>query len=239
MAEPSKLIVDYYQQDPQPDLSTVSSDERYVGAIVKATEGLYYQGKGWFADVWSAIRSQDRYGDDWFRGCYHFLKFDQDGEQQADYYLQTVEDAGGWDKADFWPIVDVELGGDSNSNRKATAQQVIDCTTAFSNRVGSSTGRQVMLYGNGAMRDLSINDRMGCDWLWCPRYTATLPSSIYERAGWTLDQLALWQYAGDGTGFLANYPTDTPDGKKIDHSALVLQGGLERLQSLILQASPA
>ena len=54
MAEPSKLIVDYYQQDPQPDLSTVSSDERYVGAIVKATEGLYYQGKGWFADVWSA-----------------------------------------------------------------------------------------------------------------------------------------------------------------------------------------
>jgi hypothetical protein len=31
-----------------------------------------------------------------------------------------------------------------------------------------------------------------------------LPSFIYERAGWSLDQLALWQYAGDGTGFLAN-----------------------------------
>jgi hypothetical protein len=41
------------------------------------------------------------------------------------------------------------------------------------------------------MRELSISDRMGCDWLWCPRYTETLPSFIYERAGWTLERLQL------------------------------------------------
>ena len=90
-----------------------------------------------------------------------------------------------------------------------------------------------MLYGNGAMRDLHIKDRMGCDWLWCPRYTATLPAVIYERAGWSIDQLLMWQYAGDGTGVLQNYPTATPDGKKIDHSALVLQGGVARLKELL------
>jgi hypothetical protein len=69
--------------------------------------------------------------------------------------------------------------------------------------------------------------------MWCPRYTATLPAFIYERAGWALDQLVMWQYAGDGTGVLANYPAATPDGKNIDHSALVLQGGVARIKDLL------
>jgi GH25 family lysozyme M1 (1,4-beta-N-acetylmuramidase) len=150
-----------------------------------------------------------------------------------------VDAAGGWDSGDLWPIVDVELGGERNSNRQATASQVIDCTTAFAQRVTLVTGREVMLYGNGAMRDLSITDRMGCCWLWCPRYTPTLPAMIYERAGWTAEQLVLWQYAGDGTGFLAGYPTATPDGKKIDHNALVLKGGVARLRSMLWAESPA
>ncbi len=233
MPEKSPLIVDFYEYDPAPNLNLLTSDAGYAGAIIKATEGLYYSGKNWFPGQWRAIHDRDGYGDTWFRGCYHFLKFNQDGAAQADYYLQTVEDSGGWDKGDLWPIVDVELGSDGNSNRSATAAQVIECTSAFAGRVASVTGRQVMLYGNGAMRDLSISDRMGCDWLWCPRYTATLPSNIYERAGWSIDQLAMWQYAGDGSGFLTNYPTSTPDGKKIDHSALVLKGGLDRLRSLL------
>lgn len=233
MADPSLLIVDYFEKDPQPDLSTVAADSRYAGAIIKASEGLYYNAKSWFHGQWSAIAAQPGYGDTWFRGCYHFLKFDEDGEAQADYYLQAVQDAGGWDHGDFWPIVDVELGSKNNSNLKASAAQVIECTKKFAQRVQAATGRQVMLYGNGAMRDLKISDRMGCDWLWCPRYTATLPAMIYERAGWTVDQLVMWQYAGDGTGVLPNYPTATPDGKKIDHSAVVLKGGLLRLQTLL------
>lgn len=233
MPDPSPLFVDYFENDPAPDLSVVAQNSRYAGAIIKATEGLHYFPKVWFAKSWTAIAEQNGYGTTWFRGCYHFLKFDQNGAAQADYYLKAIDDGGGWGNSDLWPIVDVELGGETNSNRKATAQQVIDCTTAFAERVGFVTGRDVMLYGNGAMRDLGITDRMGCDWLWCPRYTATLPSVIYERAGWTVDQLALWQYAGDGTGELATYPVATPDGKKIDHSALVLQGGLERLRSLV------
>lgn len=239
MAGPSPLIVDYYEKDPAPDLSAVSSDARYVGAIIKASEGLYYCGKGWFPDTWASIHDQPGHGETWFRGCYHFLKFNQDGASQADYYLQTVENGGGWDKGDLWPIVDVELGADTNSNHNATAAQVIDCTKSFADRVRAATGRQVMLYGNGAMRDLSISDRMGCDWMWCPRYTATLPSYIYERAGWSVDQLVLWQYAGDGTGVLTNYPTATPDGKKIDHSTLVLKGGVEQLRSFLMAGVPS
>ena len=237
MADP--LFVDYFEKDPAPDLALLVSDGRYAGAIVKATEGLYYWPREWFANQWAAIAGQNGYGYRWFRGCYHFLKFSQDGAAQADYFLNAVADAGGWADGDLWPIVDVELGGDGNSNREATASQVIDTTTAFAQRVGSVLGRDVMLYGNGAMRDLGIRDRMGCDWLWCPRYTAALPSFIYERAGWTGEELALWQYAGDGTGRLADYPVATPDGKKIDHSTLVLRGGLERLRTLVGRLRPA
>lgn len=238
MPEKSPLLVDYYAGDKRPDLAAVAADSRYAGAIVKATEGLYYDGGEWFEREWASARAQKGYGDTWLRGCYHFLKFNQDGAKQADYYLKAVDAAGGWAKGDLWPIVDVELGGERNSNRLASASQVIDRTTAFARQVTLVTGRQVMLYGNGAMRDLSITDRMGCSWLWCPRYTPTLPAMIYQRAGWTLEQLVLWQYAGDGTGFLAGYPTETPDGKKIDHSALVLQGGVARLRSLLWAESP-
>ncbi len=238
----STLFVDYYQFDNGriPDLTAVSADGRYAGAIVKATEGLYYNGGNWFSQQWPSIHDQNGYGDTWLRGCYHFLKFNQDGGAQADFYLKTIEAAGGWDtKGDLWPIVDVELGSEGNpaknikrnSNQDASAQQIIDCTTAFAERCASETGRKVMLYGNGAMRDKSINDRMSCDWMWCPRYTPDLPSKIYERAGWSRDQLVLWQYAGDGTGFLAGYPTATPDDKKCDHSCLVLSGGLSQLIS--------
>jgi lysozyme len=231
--EPDLIFIDYYQGDPAPDLGVVSADKRYVGAIIKATEGVHYDGGTWYKRQWPSVRDQEGYGDTWLRGCYHFLKFNQDGAAQADFYLKTVDAAGGWDTGDLWPIVDVELGGEQNSNRTATADQVIECTTNFAGRVKEATGRQVMLYGNGAMRDLHISDRMGCDWLWCPRYTSALPAFIYERAGWTRDELVLWQYAGDGTGLLSGYPTATPDGKKIDHSVLVLSGGRERVKSLL------
>jgi GH25 family lysozyme M1 (1,4-beta-N-acetylmuramidase) len=239
MADLSPLLVDYFQGDHAPDLSAVSSDPRYAGAIIKATQGTHYNGKGWFAPQWASIHDQSGYGDTWFRGCYHFLNFNEDGAAQADYYLKTVQDAGGWDHGDLWPIVDVERGREDNPNQKATAEQVIACTKNFVAQVKAVTNRPVMLYGNGAMRDLKIRDRMGCDWMWCPRYTATLPAFIYERAGWSIDQLVMWQYSGDGKGVLANYPTATPDGKKIDHSALVLRGGVAALRSLLSMAAAA
>jgi peptidoglycan hydrolase-like protein with peptidoglycan-binding domain len=44
----SKLLVDYYHGDKAPDLGAVSGDERYAGVILKATEGLYYNGGDWF-----------------------------------------------------------------------------------------------------------------------------------------------------------------------------------------------
>lgn len=230
------LFVDLYADDVggrPPDVHTLALDRRFNGIILKATEGNYYRPQ-WFLDSWPAPKHVDGagrlYGEDWFRGAYHFLKFNLPGHDQADYYLSAVERAGGWNHGDLWPIVDVELGGDKNSNHQATEQQVVDCVGAFAKAVKAKTGRQVMLYGNGAMRDLGIKNRMGCDWIWVPRYTPTLPTWVYSRSGWAEEQLFAWQYCGDGVAGLTGYPTTAPGIGRCDISVMVLPGGLPALK---------
>jgi GH25 family lysozyme M1 (1,4-beta-N-acetylmuramidase) len=230
------LLVDVYSEDlgGTPNWPALLEAPNVVGAILRATEGTGFSRPSWFATNWAAVHDlcPERYGSTWFRGAYHFLKFNQDGAAQADFYLKVIEDAGGFDVGDIVPIVDVELGNDGqpdengksrprNSNWDASGQQIVDCTSAFAARIREQTGQQTMLYGNGAMRDKSITDRMGCDWLWVPRYTALLPRDIYERAGWTLDSVAMWQYCGDGTGFLADYPTSFAGFGKVDISVVL------------------
>lgn len=238
----AELFVDVYSGDLHgtPDWKRLAElGAPWHGAIVKATEGTHYAPL-WFANNFRAIREAggDRYGHDWFRGAYHFLKFNEDGAKQADYYLHAVDAAGGFAIGDFWPIVDVELGGEKNSNQLASGTQIIDCTTAFAERCTAVTGRKVMLYGNGAMRDKGIKDRMGCSYLWCARYTPTLPKEIYERAGWDADTLALWQYSGDGVAFLNGYPASPPGFGKCDVSAVVHGGGIEWLRSQLWAEKP-
>lgn len=158
---------------------------------------------------WPLVKNAaaDRYGKTWFRGAYLFLNFWQDGVAQADNYLDTAKDAGGWDKGDIIPIIDVELGQDGkdgkhkrNPNQDATPQQIIDCTTACAQKLKSVTGRKVMLYGRGAMRDKSIKNKMGCDVVWNPAYTPTM--IMHGLEAWTMDDVVLWQYCGDGKAVL-------------------------------------
>jgi GH25 family lysozyme M1 (1,4-beta-N-acetylmuramidase) len=249
------LLVDVYPGDVggKPNWPAVAKAPNFVGGIIKATESVSFNAD-WFAKNWPAVKKAggDRYGQTWFRGAYHFLKFDQDGAAQADFYLHTIEAAGGFDVGDIIPIVDVELGNDGkpdaqgrvrprNSNWDASAQQIIDCTSAWAERVRSGTGQQIMLYGNGAMRDKSIKDRMGCDWLWIPRYTATLPAQIYERAGWDLAKVAMWQYCGDGAAALQGYPREVENFGAVDISVVLfetLTGFLNNVCAQVIAVGP-
>jgi hypothetical protein len=220
---PPYLFVDLYSKDlgPHPPWSVLPRTPGFCGAILKAYEGMKFDDGGWFRDNWQAVRDVggDRYCTSWFRGAYLFLKFAQSGGDQADAYLQAVEAAGGWDRGDILPVIDVELGSETNSNRRATAQQVIDCTTACAGRLREQTGRNVMLYGRGAMRDLEINDRMGCDVVWNPAYTSTMVRHGLEA--WGLDDIALWQYCGDGQAAYDKLPSEVPGFGKIDISVYV------------------
>src|SRR5690606_20177213 len=165
----------------------------------------------------------------WFRGAYHFLKFNKNGAAQADYFLDTIGAAGGWDAGDIIPVIDVELGNDGsenparrNSNQDASAQQIIDCTTACAERIRSRTGSNVMLYGRGAMRDKGIqSSRMGCDIVWNPSYTASMVLNGLQA--WDLSDIALWQYCGDGVAGIdeAKLPRQIPGFGAVDISVYV------------------
>jgi GH25 family lysozyme M1 (1,4-beta-N-acetylmuramidase) len=236
MAE-RNLLVDVFSGDVKgkPQWDAVVAAPEFVGGIIKATEGTGF-GPDWFKVNWAKLRdvAPDRYGTTWFRGAYHFMRFEESGADQADFYLRKIDEAGGFGPGDIIPIVDVELGNDGkpdengvvkprHPNQDASAQKIIDFTTEWANRVREVTGQQVMLYGNGAMRDKGITDRMGCDWLWIPRYTPTLPAQMYTRAGWDLPSVAMWQYCGDGTAFLANYPKEVAGFGKVDISVVLFE----------------
>jgi GH25 family lysozyme M1 (1,4-beta-N-acetylmuramidase) len=206
---PPYLFVDLYSLDlgPAPRWDILLATPHYTGAILKATEGTSFSAASWFIDNWPRLRdgAGESYGETWFRGAYHFLVFGRDGKAQADYYLRTIEKAGGWGDGDLIPIVDVELGSKRNPNSRASAHQVIDCTSAWAERIRAATGRRVMLYGRGAMRDLGIQSKMNCDVVWNPSYTRTMTTngllSVDGTAGpWRIDDIALWQYGGDGAG---------------------------------------
>lgn len=236
-ANPPYLFADLYEGDnAHPAWTALATAPQFVGAIVKATEGLHYA-PDWFCDAWRGIRNAApvRYGSTWYRGCYHYLHFSGDGKAQADYYLAHVERAGGWGSGDILPIVDVERGPAGGVNYSASAQQVIDTTSAWSARVREVTGRRVMLYGRGLLRDLGIMDRMGCDVAWCPSYTAELVTHGLEAFG--LERIPLWQYAGDGEGDASRHhlPLKSPVGGDV---SVFIDGArkptLEALRSKLL-----
>ena len=237
-ADPPYLFADLYEGDnAHPAWTALSTCPPFVGAIVKCTEGLHYAPE-WFLTQWRGIKNAapERYGFTWFRGAYHYLRFNEDGRAQADAYLAHVERAGGWGNGDILPIVDMERGPANGANYGASEQQVIDTTSAWSERVREMTGREVMLYGRGLLRDLGIKDRMGCSRVWCPSYTAELVRHGLEA--WTLDEIAMWQFsdgAGSGDASVHHLPLKSPIGGDV---SVYIDGArkptLERLRAVLL-----
>lgn len=235
------LLVDAYAGDGPKDWTTLAAAGLpWAGAWIKATQGVTYNGGTWFRTNWTAVRlageRAGRYGESWFRGCYHYLNAGLDGDAQATYYLKTVEAAGGWAKGDLWPIVDVER---ADQTVTLSRSRVIDCVSIFTDRIRKELGRSTMLYGGSWLAELGITSHMGCEWLAVARYTPTLPRMVYERIGWPLEKLVLWQYCGDGFGQLARYPREAPGCGKVDISAVVLAGGLTALRSHLWAEAPA
>lgn len=193
------FIPDIYEQDlgPSPNFGALAADSRMVGCILKATQGIGYS-PAWFTANWPRVKDAggSRYGDSWFRGCYHFGTPSASGADQADYLLAAVDRAGGWDDGDMVPAWDLE-GSAWNSN-----QQIVDISSAFAARIQSRLGKTPLLYAGSLIRDRGITDHMGFARLWSPQINMA-------AANWSIDQYALWQYAGDGgKGYdlRANYP---------------------------------
>jgi GH25 family lysozyme M1 (1,4-beta-N-acetylmuramidase) len=220
---PPFLFVDLYPFDLDDPRTKVIEDppwpralahEKLTGVILKATDGMRYGFTRWFTRNFATLVQLlgERRGHTFLLGGYHYLQFLEDGSAQADVYVHALWEAG-WGALDIVPIVDVEFGSKPGAaNQKATTQQIIDTTSAFAERCRALTGRGVMLYGRGAMRDRSIQSKMGCDRVWDPSYTEKLVTNGIagklpngKQAPWTLDDIALWQYGGDGDGNAATH----------------------------------
>lgn len=219
MAQKRVYMPDVYHENangtPNWKLMSQSQDPYFFGAILKVTQGSsnYVGVNPWFLKNWPALRAAggDRYGQTWFRGSYHYLEVAQSGKAQAEYFLQTVEQAGGWGPGDLPPAVDVE----TSSNPGATKEQVIQTTTEWAETVKAKLGCKVMLYGHTLMENLGITSHMGCDFLWAPQYNNQLTDN--QEIGWPNDLVAFWQYT-DGSNHYTSYPTSAPGIGPIDMS---------------------
>lgn len=247
------LLVDLYWGDiDEPPFDVLLKlQPTFIGGILKATDGVAYSHTAWFLANQPRLKAAGcgRLGTSWFWGAYHFARFSQSGKKQAEYYLATIEKVGGFDASAILPIVDIELGNEREANYRASAQQIIDTISEFSATVKAETGRRVMGYGRGAMRDKKIASKMGCDVIWNPAYTKKMEcnglcpkdpdGSVNSFKGpWSIDDIVLWQYCGDGTEYVNNLPGFLPgfgDGK-VDISVVVEGAKRPTLKSFIGRA---
>lgn len=213
------FVADVYELDlgPAPNFFALANAPNMVGVVLKATEGVSYL-PTWFEVNFRRAKSAGgpRYGASWFVGAYHYLRANAGGSAQADFYLQAVDKAGGWDDGTMSPICDLE------GHEWSSSQQIIDISESFSSRIKQQTGQAPILYAGSLIRDLKITNRMGYRALWTPRLSMI-------AAGWPLADYCMWQYAGDGKLYdpaapSGGFPLAIPNWGATDMS-VVMQNG--------------
>lgn len=230
-----------------PDFSAIAARPDMVGCIIKSSQGL---GPGvrtdlghsptWFADNWTRVRDAggSRYGTSWFRGSFHFASPNSSGAAQADYVLATVDRAGGWGEGDLPPAWDLE--GDAWTS----AQQIIDASSQFAERIFAKIGRRPILYTGSTWRKFDISDRAGFGSLW------TTHLNLMWRYGWPNENVILHQYVGSGKYYNPSgepaqlgYPKSVQGIDGIDIN-VVLDGGvpatsIERVRDVLTSGGGA
>lgn len=207
-------------QGDLPNFDAIAATPRMVGCIVKATQGVTYS-PSWFTINWPRVRAAggSRYGSSWFRGCYHFATPTATGAAQADYLLSAVARAGGWGDGDMPPAWDLE------GSAWSSAQQVVDISSSFCERIKQRIGKTPVLYTGSTWRGFNIKTKAGFQQMWSPHLDKMAPY------GWSNSTYALWQYAGNGkyynpaTAAFA-YPLGIPGLPQLDMNVVMDDTGL-------------
>ncbi len=100
--------------------------------MIKATDGLK------FVDRSLHMHAENSAEAGFYRGAYHFLRADQDGAKQADFFLDTIKDLG----LEMRAIVDVE----GQSVMDQSFETVISCSQDFLNRILEKTKVHALFY---------------------------------------------------------------------------------------------
>ena len=158
---------------------------------VKATEGVDNP-DATFADHWESLAASDL-----ARGAYHFYVTEDDPEEQARFFLETVDFGPG----DLPPVVDVEVIG------HGTTPGLPDRLRRFLEIVARETGTKPIIYTSPNFWDAHLGEGFGEYPLWIAEFGVDQPR---VPKGW--DTWTLWQWKDDHA---------TPGVEKdADHSVL-------------------
>lgn len=150
----------------------------YDFAYVKATEGVDAADPA-FADHWRRLAEAGLH-----RGAYHFYVTEDDPEEQARFFLSTVEVGPG----DLQPAVDVETLG------HGTAPGLAGRLRTFLEIVERETGVRPVLYTGPRFWNANLGEGFSEYPLWVAEYGTSTPELPADWTRWTL-----WQWQGDAT----------------------------------------
>ena len=187
-------------------------------AIAKASEGVTFV-ESQFATNWPAMKAAGV-----VRGAYCFFHpRPDDPAQEADFFVQTVNQAGGFEPGDFAAL-------DLETLDNATAAQVAADALTFLERVKADTGITPIIYTSPRVFDSLLGSPTGFSGypLWDVTWNGGPPNCPNIPASWP--GWAFWQYAGDSIS-APGLPGSANDGD-------VFNGTRADLQALGLSLGP-
>jgi lysozyme len=187
-----------------------------------------------FARVTDGLEEIDPYfGRNWIRmreagvvcGAYHFFRAKLDPVKQAELFVDLVNAAGGFERDDLPPVLDVEQIG----CRGVSPHLIVKNMKAWIEVVERLTRKRVIIYTNADQwnalakaggRDAVFAKRM----LWTSHYQTTDPLVPLPWMRWHF-----WQYTGKGgvRGITGKVCEDLFDGTLPDLLVVVEEGNLD------------
>lgn len=164
-------------------------------AIVRVSDGVGTFDKQ-FSNNWNGAK---RVGIK--RGAYQFFRPNQNIDQQADLFINSV---GQLDAGDLPPVLDVEADdGASKATMVAGIRQWL-------NRVESALGKRPIIYTGGYFWDAHVGSNEFVSYpLWVAHYGPSCPNIPSAWSTWTM-----WQYTSSGkvNGIAGNVDTNVFQG---------------------------
>lgn len=164
--------------------SLYNQGARFV--FIKATEGVTHMDPNFYVNWRSAHATDMRVG------AYHFFRFESDGNEQANNFIEHVEVL----ENSLPPVLDVEYYGDF-IHRPMAKGEVIDKLEIMVERLRDHYGKYPIIYCNRFVYDAYIRGNFtDCD-IWYRSIDTDFPV-ISDGREWTF-----WQY--DDKGLLEGY----------------------------------
>jgi lysozyme len=153
----------------------------YAFAFIKATDGITYVDPEFTAN-WRGAKAAGL-----LRGAYHFFEADDDPQQQAENFLNTVV----LEPGDLPPVLDVES---SSTSAQVPVATIVERIAAWLQAVEQATGCTPILYTDASYWNSLATEQFGGYPLWIAEYGVASPTL---PKGWT--SWAFWQFTESGT----------------------------------------